>query len=1649
MYKILSSNGKILFLPFFLLFINSLAAQRAKDGAENYSPGGSTTYILNRYVTLNTTATAGATSITVSAIGNLAGTFSFTNSTNPYTTSSLAPGDLVMIMQMQGADMTTTDNSSYGNITNYNDVGVYEIRVVQSISSNTITFCTAITNTYTVSGRRRAQVVRIPRLSSLTVGTNGIISAMPWNGTVGGICALEVDGNMVVNGRIDVSNDGFRGGTDPDPSATSNNGANVVTLYRTTATSGATTASAGKGESIVGTIADYASLNGANGRGAPANGGGGGNGRQTGGGGGSNAGNNGSLTPWNGTGIKASGYNNAWNLEAANFATDISRGGGRGGYSRSGSNQNALTLAPGSAAWADDYRDNVGGFGGRPLDNSSNTRLFLGGGGGAGEGDNDENGDGGIGGGIAYLLVKGTVTGSGSIRANGQAGGNSTDRDGAGGGGGGGAVVLFCNSTITGISIQANGGVGGNNTRTNAEAHGPGGGGGGGYIYTTTTSVTRTVNGGANGVTSSTSLTEFPPNGATQGDAGTIVATGTYFQPNDCWKEINNFSSVACTPSSVTISASNTHVNTYYPSVASVSAGSTRISLGDVRTGGVTTPILPGDLLMVIQMQGATINSTNTSNYGSNTGVNRGYLTTVAGTYEYVYAASGVVGNTVYLATPLLNSYSHIDYDGTNGQYRYQVIRVPEYTNLTINGGSSITCLDWDGSTGGVIATNIRGNLNFNGGVAIDARAMGFRGGGGRQLGGGSGASSDLRTLSTNNAMGSKGEGIAGTPKYTRSNANLLIDNGPEGYPNGSYSQGAPGNAGGGGVDGNPSSNDENTGGGGGGNGGIGGRGGRAWNDPAVYGGYGGAVFAAASSTRLVMGGGGGAGTTNNGTGPTGTNGFSSSGGNGGGMVFIKTNAVTGTATIAVDGSAGLSVDNDGAGGGGAAGSIYIYSNNTAGLVNVTALARGGGGGSAWAGIADNGTPDDGNPEHGPGGGGAGGIVYSNGALSGSTNVTGGANGITTTANRPYGATPGGNGSVFTSAINVPIPVRTFCDIDDDDDGIADVVENPSSVDPFEDPDNDGIPTMYDDVTETGVPWADNNADGVNDNFDADLDGIINELDLDSDNDGIPDVIESYGVDTDGSGRIDNFTDANGDGLSDNAAVTNAVDGIGAPDFDGDGVPNYLDLDSDNDGLPDILEAQGTDSNNDGQADSFADADFDGFNDNVEGSVNGILKSGTDGNGDGLADSWPNKNGDGTGRANPYDLDSDGDGISDYEESGLRAALGRPVSESNRTIAHAGSGYTNGWSNNVDGLASITLTNTDANGQPNYLDIDSDNDGITDNIEGIATTSYAVSSDTDTDNDGLVDTYDSQTGTFGGNALTPFDKDNDGIPDYIDTDTDGDGVPDRNEGDRNNPFRTITQATINASGDTDGDGLMDVFDSFNLLTATAGNFFKNYSMSQMGTGGNYNGPTPSGSVIQLQQSEPTGDRDWREITVLPLNILEFNVNYVSPIATLKWDVVNEQIVHSYILERSIDGTNFSTIHESLATNRNNASYLYPDNISLVQVATVFYRIKQVNKDGKVFYTRIIPVKLISKNVIKATPNPFQNSISVTFQSSSKKSIQVSIIDILGKTMFTKAYIAEKGNNVFNVDNLSQLAAGTYLLKITSNEGNFIDKIIKQ
>jgi uncharacterized repeat protein (TIGR01451 family) len=507
-------------------------------------------------------------------------------------------------------------------------------------------------------------------------------------------------------------------------------------------------------------------------------------------------------------------------------------------------------------------------------------------------------------------------------------------------------------------------------------------------------------------------------------------------------------------------------VNTYFAPSANgtLAAGAVSVGLGAAASGGAQTAIAAGDLVLIIQMQDATINSTNTSSYGHGVPGDPAAGSTSLGSsglFEFVTATSAVSaggGTLQFTGTGptggLLNSYYENVDTSTQGQETYQVIRVPQYMSATFS--STLAPIPWNGSVGGVLAIDVAAQLTLGGTVALDS--LGFRGGGGITLAGATGlADTDYVTTSPatlpalNNttqkdppagsgANGSKGEGTAGTPHWIApvlssiALASTAVSTGQtvvEGLPNGSFARGAPSNAGGGGTDGDPSGNDYNSGGGAGGNGGTGGQGGYGWNSMAATnstdGGFGGLAFPA-STSALVMGGAGGAGTTNNGSyyisstsnsADCGTNctGIYSSGGYGGGIAIIHAASVVGTGTITSNGESTLNTLNDSTGGGGAGGSILVFT-NSGGLSGLTVAANGGNGGNAWLIEAPGGFPGQ---RHGPGGGGGGGVIFLSGTPA-SSSVAGGSNGYTDTVQDSYGATPGQAGVVVNTDLITETP---------------------------------------------------------------------------------------------------------------------------------------------------------------------------------------------------------------------------------------------------------------------------------------------------------------------------------------------------------------------------------------------------------------------------------------------------------------------------------------------------------------------------------------------------------------------------------------------------------------------------------------------------
>ena len=153
------------------------------------------------------------------------------------------------------------------------------------------------------------------------------------------------------------------------------------------------------------------------------------------------------------------------------------------------------------------------------------------------------------------------------------------------------------------------------------------------------------------------------------------------------------------------------------------------------------------------------------------------------------------------------------------------------------------------------------------------------------------------------------------------------------------------------------------------------------------------------------------------------------------------------------------------------------------------------------------------------------------------------------------------------------------------------------------------------DSNDTGFTDTDNDgmADGTDGTtpLDTDGDNIPDYLDIDSDNDGMSDVVEGGdgASDTNGDGVIDNndtgYADADGDGMSINTESTTE------PNTDGDNIPDYLDIDSDNDGIFDVVEGgDGASDTNGGVMVQAMPMQTETVSDNTESTTDIMMETG-------------------------------------------------------------------------------------------------------------------------------------------------------------------------------------------------------------------------------------------------------------------------------------------------------------------------------------------------------------------------------------------------------------------------------------------------------
>ncbi|MEQ9468144.1 MAG: T9SS type A sorting domain-containing protein [Ekhidna sp.] len=514
--------------------------------------------------------------------------------------------------------------------------------------------------------------------------------------------------------------------------------------------------------------------------------------------------------------------------------------------------------------------------------------------------------------------------------------------------------------------------------------------------------------------------------------------------------------------------------------------------------------------------------------------------------------------------------------------------------------------------------------------------------------------------------------------------------------------------------------------------------------------------------------------------------------------------------------------------------------------------------------------------------------------------------------------------------------VQDDSDVDSDNDGLTDLVEGNGLGDPSADVDIDGIPNFLD---SDFAGYEDANGDGINDNFDQDLDGVPNHQDLDSDNDGIPDAVEANGGSlpanmTAEGAYLSSYVSANdtdGDGLANDVDPDDGGTALANPDSDNgtgydDGLPDFLDRDSDNDGITDAAENNGTDNNRDGALDNFVDTDGDGLNDNVDPDNGGTALSIINTDGDG----------------NPDYLDTDSDG-----DSAGSPGLGDLFE---------------GHDSNFDGTPSW----------------DDDGDLVLDTNEG----------NIDLDGDGILDAFDPDQGGIG--AALP-NADGDGLPNFRDDDDDNDGN------------LTITE-------DTNGDG----------------NYFNDFTEGQSGEFAN------------------VPDYLYNNASPLPVELISFKVTLNGNQADLVWVTAQEINNDHFEVEHSRDGISFEHVGFVSGHGTTNELSEYSFTHSRLHSGFNYYRLKQVDFDGQFEYSEIRRISLGAFEDVSVSiyPNPASEVANVRINDGTATRIE--LVTISGTVLQSITYEEGIREHTFDISKLNQ---GLYLIRVTGPDLSSIKRLV--
>ncbi len=220
------------------------------------------------------------------------------------------------------------------------------------------------------------------------------------------------------------------------------------------------------------------------------------------------------------------------------------------------------------------------------------------------------------------------------------------------------------------------------------------------------------------------------------------------------------------------------------------------------------------------------------------------------------------------------------------------------------------------------------------------------------------------------------------------------------------------------------------------------------------------------------------------------------------------------------------------------------------------------------------------------------------------------------------------------------------------------------------------------------------------------------------------------------------------------------------------------------------------------------------------------------------------------------------------------------------------------------------------------------------------------------------------------------------------------------------------------------------------------------------------GGTGNGMINQVGKVTVNNNNAWGYMLMISnptpqtYDIIEFTAEPQNKEVKVKWKVKANIPAEIYYVERSVDGLNYTMIHEEDVQPNSTSTGTFEFIDTDPAPGLSYYRLKQEEVDGTLKYSQIEKIEFGKKGVnnieiVSAGPNPFTDQFFISYYVTTACNIEIKIMSTGGNVIYNKTEMAEQGTNKFNYVDNTELPKGIYLVNISDGISQVTHKMIKR